>query len=144
VVLPQRRVEIDWERFQIGERFDPAAVLEQGAGAQEVLIVLEHQSLGGVPVHSVVRGARLEKLVEPAQEAVLASGLHVGEPEPDRFKAVLGVSEAEVETNGDSLDQIPELSKDVLGQQLAVVGQRIDVPTDRVVSVPDVLADRGH
>jgi hypothetical protein len=40
--------------------------------------------------------------------------------------------------------QVPELSEDVLGQQLALVYQRVDVLTDHRIRALDVLADRGH
>jgi hypothetical protein len=49
-----------------------------------------------------------------------------------------------VETYRNPLDQVPQLGEDVLREQCALVRERVDVPTDRLIRALDLLANRGH
>ena len=49
-----------------------------------------------------------------------------------------------MEAHGDSLDQVPQLSKDVLREEIPLVPKRCDISTDRLIRASDLLANRGH
>ena len=74
----------------------------------------------GAPRGRVVRGTRLEQLVEPAEEAVLALALDEGDSEPDRRVVVLDLGCASLKPYRNTFDQVPELRENVLGQKIAL------------------------
>lgn len=110
----------------------------------EVLVVLEHQPLGGVPVQRVVRGTHLDQLVELAEEIELGLALDEGEPRLDSREAELGVGTARVQAYGNTLYQVPKLGEDILREQRPLIREQVDVLADHLIRASDLLLDRAH
>ena len=144
MVLPQGWIEIDRKGLQVRQHDDPAAVLEQATDAVKVLVVLEHQPLRGIPVQGVVRGTRLDELVELAKEVQFPVRSHEVESGLNSRVIELDVRPTSLKTYRDPLDQVSELGEDVLRKQCPLVGERVDVLADRLVSALDLVTNRSH
>ena len=115
VVLAERRVKIDREQLEVAEDRDAELLQREVTRTEQVLVVLEHQPLGRVPIQRVVRSAGLEQVVEPAKQPEL--GLRLDRLQRRAYPVVvkLGGRIAEVRPDDEPLDQIPELGEKVLG-----------------------------
>jgi hypothetical protein len=91
-----------------------------------------------------MRGAYLDELVELAEEVELGSRPDKRKRRVDSRIVELVVGPVGMEAHGDSLDQVPQLSKDVLREEIPLVPKRCDISTDRLIRASDLLANRGH
>ncbi|KWR85356.1 hypothetical protein RN02_03600 [Pseudomonas sp. PI1] len=76
MVLTKRWIEVDRKILKVSQHGQPTAILKQATDAAKVLVVLEHQPLGCVPVQRVVRSTLLDQLVKPAEEIELSIALN--------------------------------------------------------------------
>ena len=109
----------------------------------EVLVVLEHQPLRGVPVQRVVRGAALDELVELREESEPALALDKSQPDLS-LGSYIRHQYARLEENCYSFDQIAKLGEDALGKEIALCTKSVYDSTYCLVSTSNLLADRCH
>ncbi len=86
----------------------------------------------------------LNQFVKSAKEVELSLALDEIEPWFYRSVVEFGVGGARVEKDRNSFDQITELSENILREQFPLICERLDIPTDCLVSVLYLLANRSH
>ena len=91
-----------------------------------------------------MRGARLNELVELAKKVQFRVRSHEVERGLNSRIIELGVRPTSLKTYRDPLDQVPELGEDVLRKQCPLVGERVDVLADRLVSALNLVTNRSH
>src|SRR5690242_14552309 len=106
---------------------------QQDSKAHQVLVVLQHQSLGGVRVQGVVGRTDLDQLVELPQEIELGLASNEGQGGVNVVVPVFGIDRPHVHGDGRTLDDVAKLGQHVLGQQPALVGEQFNIAADGVV-----------
>ncbi len=122
----------------------PELLSAPSRGCEQVLVVLEHQPLGRVAVHRVVRRADLEQLVEPRNEVDPALPGDVRHRRADKAVLELTVTAPGMQPHSYALYKIAQLAQDVLRQQSPIVTKRFDVRRNRIGRALDLFVGGTH